>query len=150
MAHAIRGGEQNREPLILAKALLFWAAFAVLGIAGFYGIDRVVDPSADFANLTLPSDGQLEGAWVSGPLRLQNRLTGRGMSVELWRSAPHAEQIAGFELERGAKQGPIGFRHSFVGGADGAVAMRLDGQVLTLQLPAIRGWPAGPLSFRRL
>src|ERR1700749_530460 len=109
MAHAIRGGGNRREPLILTKALLFWAAFATLGVAGFYGIDRVVDPSADFANLALPSDGQLEGAWVSGPLRLQNNLNERGMFVALWRSVPHAEQIAAFELERGAKQGPIGF-----------------------------------------
>lgn len=150
MAHAIRGGKQSREPLMMAKALLFWTAFAVLGVAGFYGIDHVVDPSADLANLILPSDGQLEGAWMSGPLRLQNNLNARGMSVELWRSGPHAKQIAGFELEQGAKQGAIGFRHNFIGGADSGIAMRLDGQILTLQLPAIRGWPAGPLSFRRL
>lgn len=150
MAHAIRGGGNRREPLMLTKALLFWAAFAILGVAGFYGIDRVVDPSADIANLALPSDGQLEGAWVSGPLRLQNNLNERGMFVELWRSGPHAAEIAAFELTRGAKQGPIGFRHSFVGGADGEIGMTLNGSVLTLRLPAVKGWPAGRLAFRRL
>jgi len=150
MAHAIRGGESRRHSRVQSKAILFWATFALLGVAGSYAIDHTVDPFADLASLALPNDGQLEGSWVSGPLRLKNNLNDRGMFVELWQSGANARLIASFQLSRGAKQGPIGFRHRFVGGADGEISMTLSNQVLTLDLPPVKGWPAGPLSFRRL
>ena len=108
------------------------------------------DPSADLASLALPNDGQLEGSWASGPLRLHNRLDDRGMFVELWQSGARTKLIASFQLARGAKQGPIGFRHRFVGGQDGEISMALDGSALALDLPAIKGWPAGRTVFRRL
>ena len=149
MAHAIRGGETRRHPLILSKAILFWSTFALLGVAGSYAIDHAVDPSADLASLALPNDGQLEGSWVSGPLRLKNSLNDRGMLAELWQSGVHAKMIASFQMARGAKQGPIGFRHRFTAGQDGEIGMALSGSVLTLQLPPVKGWPAGPTAFRR-
>lgn len=150
MAHAIRGGESRRHSRVQSKAILFWCAFALLGIAASYAIDHAVDPSADLASLALPNDGQLEGSWASGPLRLHNRLDDRGMFVELWQSGARTKLIANFQLARGAKQGPIGFRHRFVGGQDGEISMALDGSALTLDLPAIKGWPAGRTVFRRL
>jgi len=149
MAHAIRGGEARRHSLVQSKAILFWCAFALLGIGGSYAIDHAVDPSADLASLALPNDGQLEGSWASGPLRLHNRLDDRGMFVELWQSGARAKLIANFQLARGAKQGPIGFRHRFVGGPDGEISMALSGATLTLDLPAVKGWPAGRTVFRR-
>jgi len=149
MAHAIRGGENRRRSRVQSKAILFWSSFMLLGIAGSYAIDHAVDPSADLASLALPNDGQLEGSWISGQLRLKNVLNDRGMFVELWQSGPHARMIAGFQMARGAKQGPIGFRHRFTAGQDGEIGMALSGSVLTLQLPPIRGWPAGPTAFRR-
>ena len=149
MAHAIRGGESRRHSQVQTKAFLFWATFALLGVAGSYAIDHAVDPSADLASLALPNDGQLEGSWVSGPLRLKNSLNDRGMFVELWQSGAHARMIASFQLARGAKQGPIGFRHRFAGGQDGEISLTLSGSELTLQLPLTKGWPAGPTTFRR-
>ena len=149
MAHAIRGGESRRHSRVQSKAILFWCAFALLGIAGSYTIDHAVDPSADLASLALPNDGQFEGDWVSGPLRLRNRLDDRGLFVELWRSDARAKPIASFQLARGAKQGLIGFRHRFVGGADDGIAVALSGATLTLDLPAIPGLPAGRTVFRR-
>ena len=148
MAHAIRGGEHRRHPLILFRAILFWSAFATLGIGCGYAIDRAVMFSADLASLTLPNDAQLAGSWISGPLRLQNNLQDRTMIVELWRTEPHRRQIASFGLKRGAKQGPIGFRHRFAD-ADGDIAVSLSGSVLTLELPASDGQPARRLAFRR-
>jgi len=149
MAHAIRGGEIRRHPLILSKAILFWSAFALLGVVGSYAIDHTVDPSADLASLALPNDGQLEGNWVSGPLRLQNNLHGRQMIVELRRTGAHPGEIAAFMLAQGAKQKAIGLRHIFAGGPDGAVTLSLSGSVLTLTLPPADGRPARHLAFRR-
>lgn len=150
MAHAIRGGENRRHSRVQSKAILFWSTFALLGIAGSYAIDHTVDPTADLASLALPNDGQLEGSWVSGPLRLKNSLNDRGMLVELWQSGAHTRMIASFQLARSAKHGPIGFRHRFVGGQDGEIGMALSGSVVMLQLPPVKGWPAGNLAFHRL
>ena len=151
MAHAIRGGQSHRDSLILSKALLFWVMFALLGIGGIYGVDHVVDPSADQVSLALPNDGQLEGNWASGPLRLQAVLRDRAMIVELWRDGPHSRQIATFLLDRGAAQGPLGLRHRFVSRSSNEVALSLTGRTLTLELPAKHaGEPARILAFHRL
>jgi hypothetical protein len=149
MAHAIRGEESRRHSQIQYKAILFWSVFALLGIGGCYTIDHTVDPSADLANLALPNDGQLEGSWVSGPLRLKNSLNNRGMFGELWQSGTRAKLIASFQLARGAKQSPIGFRHIFAGGPEGAITLSLDGSALTLTLPTGDGLPARHLTFHR-
>ena len=151
MAHAIRGERSRRDSLILSKALLFWAMFALLGIVGICAIDHVVDPSADRASLALPNDAQLEGNWASGPLRLRNVLRDRAMIVELWRDGPHRRQIATFLLDRGAAQGPLGLRHRFVSRSSDQIALSLTGRTLTLELPANgAGEPARVLAFQRL
>ena len=125
--------------------------FALLGIGGIYGIDNVVDPSADQASLALPNDGELEGNWASGPLRLQAVLRDRAMIVELWRDGPHRRQIATVLLDRGAAQGPFGLRHRFISRSSNQVALSMIGRTLTLELPGKdAGEPARVLAFRRL
>jgi len=135
MAHAIRGGESRRHSVILSKAMLFWAMFALLGIGGSYAIDHSVGPSADLASLALPNDVQLEGGWVSGPLRLRNVLHDDLMIVELWRDQPRHRQVATYFLQRGSPQGMLGLRHRFVS-SDSGIAVWLTGRTLTLELPS--------------
>jgi len=149
MAHAIRGGESRRRPAILSKAMLFWAMFAVLGIGGSYAIDHSVGLSADLASLALPNDAQLEGDWISGPLRLRSVLHGQTMTAELWRDRPRHRWVATYLLERGSRQGELGWRHRFVS-PDSGIAISLTGGILTLELPSNgAGRKARRLAFSR-
>lgn len=149
MAHAIRGGESRRHSVILSKAVLFWAMFALLGIGGSYTIDHSVGPSADLASLALPSDAALEGGWVSGPVHLQSIRRGQTMIVELWRDRPQHRQIATFLLQRGAPEGAFGLRHRFAS-PDGSVALSLIGRTLMLEMaPKDAGRQARRLVFSR-
>jgi hypothetical protein len=148
MRHATRFGA-DRHSHTLLKGVLFWAAFAIVGLAGIQLLDGVVARSADRLTRSIPNDIQLAGTWTGNGVTLRNQLQGDWLEAELWANGPHPSLLRSFPLHRGRGQGLLHLRHVFTGNDADGPTLSLSGSLLTLQLPSGEAGHTNRLTFHR-